>query len=140
MMEKMLRHFFGWHKRMKTKWGYNKVEVHRDTILIDSVYETCDWMKLVNIDTLRYEHAMRFILNDGRIAELHIPQIENESRLRLETEMLDFVNWIRESEKRQRRGMRVMGCWLNFNKTEYNAGEWIDLIVSWRIERMTKIR
>lgn len=130
-------YFYGWHMRMKTTWGYGKVTVKGDTILVDSLNESSDWMTLVNVDTIRYENAMRFILNNGRITELHIPQIADASRLRLETEMLDFVEWIRVSEKRSRRGMRVMGCWLNFNKTEYNAGEWLSLIVSWRIARMT---
>jgi hypothetical protein len=126
-----------WHHVARRTVSHAGLRVSGDTVFIDSLRESNDWLLLAGIRDVAYNNGAYIILRDTRIHKVSLPTWSRSSMVEVERKLAPFIRWTQSLPRRRASIAWVMPGWMRFRYSETTARVWMNLIVQWRVSSLT---
>jgi hypothetical protein len=125
-----VREIFGADSVMKSELVYEGLTVHRDTVIVSSVTERNDLLRLLGLEEVHYLPGTRLVFQKGLIHRLETTRLEQKEWRTMRDNFAALMTWLQAAHPELMSEVGGTGR-LSRNNAE-SAAEWLKLAAEWR--------
>ncbi len=131
----VVREIFGADSVMKSELVYGALEVHGDTVIVGSVTERNDLLRLLGLPEVHYLPGTRLVFHKGLIRRLETTRLEQREWRTMRDNFAALMAWLQTAHPEL---MREVGAGRLSRNNAESAAEWLKLAAEWRESQTSK--
>jgi hypothetical protein len=127
-----IRKLVTWDASIKSNLNYKSWEVKGDTIIVGKIVEKNNWFSHAGIPKIIYKPGTRFVFKDGKIFEIRVSEMTEESVIAVNDMFSQFMNWAFEHYPEKLNELMPNG---QFDFSIKKAETWFKLMDEWQLSK-----
>jgi len=124
-----LRGLYGADSVMKSELVYADLVVHGDTVIINSVVERNDLLRLLGVEEMHYLPGTRVVFENGLIKKIEASRLDQKDWRTMRDNFSALMNWLQTTHPEL---LKEIGSGRLAGNNATAARGWLDLAAEWR--------